>query len=75
MVHQPAPPSFERENIELPNAISLLPYFKSSSYKSVGTKLVRNVTAPPVHNLTLRPFGWLGVKTTLILNNAMIRRD
>ncbi len=72
VVHHQAPPSFERGNTKLPNAISLLPYFKLSSYKSVGTKLVRNVTAPPVHILTLRPCGWLGFKTTLILNNVMI---
>jgi hypothetical protein len=55
--------------------ISLSPYFESSSIISVGTLYKRIVTPPRVHSLTLRPFGWLGFKTTLILNHAIVRRD
>jgi hypothetical protein len=70
-----APLSFEQQNTKLPDVISLSPYFESSSIISVGTLYKRIVTPPRVHSLTLRPFGWLGFKTTLILNHAIIQRD
>ena len=70
-----APLSFEQQNTILPDVISLSPYFESSSIIDVGTSYKRIVTPPRVHSLTLRPFGWLGFKTTLILNHAIIRRD
>ena len=67
-----APPTFGRENTKLPDAISLLRYFESSSLSSFGKLVQRIVTAPPVHSLILRPFGWFDVKTTLIMNTAMM---
>jgi hypothetical protein len=70
-----APLSFEQQNTKLPDVISLSPYFEPSSIISVGTLYKRIVTPPRVHSLTLRPFGWLGFKTTLILNHAIVRRD
>ena len=52
-----APPTFGRENTKLPDAISLLRYFESSSIIDVGTSYKRIVTPPRVHSLTLRPYG------------------
>ena len=68
----PAPLSFEQQNTKLLDVLSLTPYFESSSFISVGTLYKRIVTPPRVHSLTLRPFGWLGFKTTLILNHAIV---
>ena len=68
----PAPLSFEQQNTLLPDVLSLTPYFESSSLSSFGKLVQRIVTAPPVHSLILRPFGWFDVKTTLIMNTAMM---
>ena len=67
-----APPTFGRENTKLPDAISLLRFFKSSSNIGFGKLYVRMVTTPLVHYLILRPFGWLNVKITIKLNTAMM---
>ena len=63
---------FEKQNTELPDVLSLTPYFELSSFIGFGKHYKRIVTTPFVHNLILRPLGWLDFKTTLILDIAIV---